>query len=743
MSAVSLTLLTLVIGSSVFRMTPVFAEESTRNAGDTALQAEEGGAADGQAEEPDRAAGVLEEVVVYAQKRDQTLQDVPVAVTAFTTEQLEQKQILGIEDLANNIPNLVLGQLGGTGQITIRGVGYGMITGVGQNSVATYKDGVYISAPQASIMLQSDMARVEVLRGPQGTLWGRNATGGLIHIISPTPSYQFEAGFSLLAGNFERNKQTAFVTGPLGDNLTGRVSLSNDDRGGYYDNLYTGGTEGEVHSKSANLAFDYSATDKLSFDFRSFTTHEDFGGPAWQVLLGEGETPFILLEPGSYELKHPYKLLSDFGFDADRELSGGSVKVSYTINDELELVSISGYTDFKLHFLTDTDGSSSSILTTDRGSATETILQEFNLIGSTDKTDWVLGLFYLTEEVKSSVSGNATFSPTISLYIDSHALEETDSFSLFGDITYAISDVFRVFGGLRYIRDKKDYQFTQITEPRLAIELVPICEEPVKQDLDDQEMTGRVGAQYDLFDNSMVYGSYSSGYKAGGFSGFDCNSNFKPEKLNALEVGIKSTLLEQRVKTAIAAYVYDYQDLQLEETNGIAVLTRNGDADILGLEIEVSALLTDSIEMNASLSLNDAEYGDLLYQDDLDPDPNRRQNQKGNEVMRTPDWAANIGLSHTLPLSRGGKLISAVNVTLSDSYQNRIFEAKMDETEAYELYDLFLTYLSSDNSVKISAYAKNIDDHAVLSGTVNGNGIRLGGYNIGRTYGVEFAYHYR
>lgn len=751
---------------------------------------------------------VLESIVVYAQKRDQVLQDVPVSMNAITEQDIIQQQITEIEDITKTIPNFTYGQGFGTAQLSIRGIGYGLVTGTGQNSVATYKDGVFISAPQAAAMIQSDIARVEVLRGPQGTLWGRNATGGLVHIITPTPTYQLSYGASALVGSFDRNKQTAYVSGPLTDNLNARISVANDDRGGYFDNYNASGEKigevGDMHSKSGNLAADWSPNEKLIVELRSFYAEEFFGGPFYKPLIGDDEVPFPSLgglPPSVYQTDDTYDIKLDHDPDSDRRLRGVAVTVRATLTDDLELVSITGATKFDMKYDFDADGTALDLITAFRTQETDTFTQEFNLIGSTDKADWVLGYFHLSEEVDSAQTNRITAGapilagsiipaggilPPDALYPGSPAslafpqndimtpflysafrsVEDKKSNSFFGDLTYSITDSFRVFGGLRLIYEQKDYRIRLTEEipeltadyanmvanlpPVVAASVPPFaltntaCPQYQYQDLDEEKVTGRLGAQVDVFGNSMLYGSYSTGYKAGGFSASSCNDNYKSEKLDAIEVGLKSTMFDERLKTAVAIFAYDYKDLQLEEVVGTSIVPTNADANIYGLEIEANALLTDSLELNVSAAFNDSEYEDLYLQDRLRLDQGFtvKDNQKGNQLLRTPDWAANVMLKHTLEFSNGARLTSRFNAALTDSMQHRVYESKWDETEAHELYDLSFSYLSPGQTVTVTAFGKNLSDEEVVSNVQDALFTRGVTYAVGRTYGIELRYDY-
>ena len=727
-------------------------------------------------------------IIVQAQRREENAQDVPIAITAISQDVIEDQQIQTLEDISRITPSLNFGAFANTAQLNIRGVGFGSISGVGENAVAFHRDGVYISAPGALLLAQTDIGGVEVLRGPQGTLYGRNATGGVINISSIAPTDEFGVGGSLLYGNYDRFKQSAYVTGPLGPKARARIAFTHDERDGYVRNITTGSDLEGYETYSVNAALDLDITDRFVAEVRGFYGHEDNSAYTINPVISEGPLLPLFLATGQATLD-PYNIAADFDSFGEREAYGGSLRLVYDLTDDIVFQSITGYTNFTSDANAEADGTAVPIVNNFRTFDVETFSQEFDLIGSTGIAEWVLGLFYYDDSTSiNNVGDYLSFGENNFGITESRWISDTEnrSYSVFGDLTLQMSDAFRIYGGLRYIRDELDSVETQTQDldngvlafsawataiagdptadpalfgldPTTAFavlgdqSLLPLlftktytkvafCQNAPNK-LRESRFTGRLGAQFDAADNVMTYAQYSHGYKSGGFGFNTCGVTFRPEQVDAFEVGLKSQLFERRLTLNFAAYYYDYTDLQYEEIISPNVFPRNADARIMGLEVEALARLTDDTTFDLGVSLIDSEYRDLFAIDANSPQLGT-QNLDGNQLLRAPRYRLSAGLEHTFDLGRVGRLALRGEVQAVGKYPLRVFNAVGDIQQSYELYNAYLTYTPNIEGVTIRAFLKNASDEAVLVALVENATFRTGSYGVPRTFGVELSFDF-
>ena len=680
----------------------------------------------------------LEEIIVTAQKREQSVQDVPIAIATLSATQLQLRQVQSLEDVAANIASLNYGKVANSGQMSIRGVGFGLFTATGENAVAFHRDGVYISAPAALPMVQNDIGFVEVLRGPQGTLWGRNATGGVVNVRSVSPSDDFEFGLSALAGNYSRERFFGHIGGPITNTLKGRISATTDDRDGYIENNTLGGSEDNLDSHSINLALDWEIGDSANVAFRAFDAKEKSGTPVFDPI---DKADLIPLPPGTYD-NQPDGVTANKPYDMTQKIKGGSLNIDYEINDNLLIKAITGYSKFSLDYNNDGDGTSLDFFSNDRGSSVKTWSQEINLVGTYDTMEWTVGLYYLDEKVAldgDTLLGTELASTGISK--STHiANETTESYAVYGDVTYHLNDDLRLLAGARYMVEDKEHVHSNLLTLATGT-VIPVCSDN-KQDRNDDKVTGRLGVQFDWTDNVMGYALVSNGFKSGGFGNSGCDQHYEPEELDAFEVGVKSTLMDERLRLNGAIYVYDYQNHQYEEVIGQSVFTRNADANIWGAELEFSALLMEDLELDVAVSYINAEYNDAQATDSLQPELGV-QSLDGNPMVRSPEWSATAGLQYSFDLNDLGALVFRGDVVASDKYQLRQFDNALDSQDSYAQVNAYAKYTSASENWQLKMFVKNATDEYILGGHFDAGGYRVGSYGSPRTYGMEVTFNYR
>ncbi|MBT7952126.1 MAG: TonB-dependent receptor, partial [Gammaproteobacteria bacterium] len=409
------------------------------------------------------AAGVLEEVVVTAQKREQNLQDVGIAVTAFSGDQTDALGWESTEDVAAQTPGLTATSFNGDSSVSffvVRGLGQADFGDQHEAPTVVYVDGAYIANTGAAAVQLFDMERIETLKGPQGTLFGRNATGGLVHILNRKPTEEFEAYGDIEFAEYDSIRFEGAVSGPLGNSTQGRLSFLKHSADGFIENdIGPDLREQDDMSIRAQLQTDFS--DRLSGHISfTYSTVDDINGGTYTPTFFGGDTADY---NGFVPNSDPHKASVSPGGSLDKESYGVTGTLTYEINDDLTLTSITNYQDNKKFYFEDSDGSPFRQGEFFSDQDAQTFGQEIRLNGSTDRTNWVAGAYYL------DLSGDylsAFFFPDFVAFANITALpgsnfkQDTKSWALFGQVDYELTDALSVTAGVRYTEDKKDFDIT-------------------------------------------------------------------------------------------------------------------------------------------------------------------------------------------------------------------------------------------------------------------------------------------
>jgi iron complex outermembrane receptor protein len=714
----------------------------------------------------------IEEIIVTAQKREQNLQDIPIAVSAISQDAIEERQIVGLADLATQISGFKFAEIAGGGQASIRGVGFSLVTGIGEGSVAMHSDGLFLSRPGATTMLQDDLAGIEVLRGPQGTLYGRNATAGVVNLITPAPPEEFEWGLGAQAGNFSARKYSAhigsgFFDGAFRLRLSGGIGERDDH---LINETFPGRDQGGQEDTSLRLAADWQAADSLKFKLRGFSANEDFNGIVFGAYKPPANSP--LTPPGTYS-DDPYRIRTNDAGLSNKKLDGGSLKAVLELSDQLSLTSLTGYVEYA--FTTrgaDNDGTSNDLFTAFRLDTSKTFTQELSLGWQSDRWQWLLGAFYLSEQfdldnhVFVSGSGLATLglgtvlpgldpaqldllAQTIgldanALDIKNYSRESSRSAAVFADTTYTLTDTLRIFGGLRYLKDKKTQFLTSAIVSADAPALgVTNCED-LRSELEVSNTTGRIGLQYDVFDDAMVYAQYSSGFKSGGFSIASCGNGFKPEELNSNEIGFKSTWLDGRLRANGDVFFYDYANLQVEQVVLPSVVVNNADARVKGGELELSALPFGDLQLDLNATVLDARYTKFFNSDNTEGvQGGPERDLSGNYLNRSPKFSGGLSAQYPLEFDSFGRLTLRGEATYNTRTWLREFNNDTDFQKPYALYNLYINWQNPAQSWAIRGFVKNITDEPVLGAFIGVAGYKAATFQLPRTVGVAVSYEFR
>ena len=702
-------------------------------------------------------ASVLEEIVVTGLKRDASILTTPASISALGAEELSAKGISDISEIQYLVPSLQYGEFLGRRQVAIRGIG----EFVDAPGVMVSIDGVVQAIASSSQLAQLDLVRVEVLRGPQGTLYGRNATGGTINFISARPTDELSGHIKASYAEYEHATLEGVISGPIGDKAGFRLAANFLDAGeGWIKNLMPGETDLMMGEKS-NLRLTLTADLKDTVDATFMYGRSEMNGP-WDhhsMIVGHydlgtasGLPPIdTSTTPPSDVLftEEPWKIYSKGPVDSDREYDVASLELNWAIG-EMNLKSITAkQTWFDQNHIS-ADGTSVGLFQRTSTAEHDTFTQEINLSGVNGNLDWIVGLYYMDDDREASFFFDfpiAAFGfPFANQFDFQQPFFDTTSKSAFVDATWTVSERVRIGAGIRTTDEEKReaHNFAvRLKFPGMGpVEVVRFCGPGVfAQEWNESENTIRASVEYDLNDTSMVYTTYSEGFKVGGVNGSECAPPWRPETVDAFEMGLKASLLDGASDLTVALFHYDYSDFQVAQVIGIqGSITNAGDAEIDGLEIEMSSILNENWSINGGLTLLDSAYGPFLNTDTLRAELGVLENE-GNPLNYAPDTSLNIGITYETPLETGGYLTMSLDASYRSRVYYREFDQKGDSTDPYTIFNFNVNWNSSDDLYAGRLFVRNLTDKDYVANIQGSNTTygRQGTWNMPRQIGVEFT----
>ncbi len=745
---------------------------------------------------------VLEEVIITAQKREQNLQDVPISVTAFTGAQMEALGVTNSFDIAAFTPGVhISGNLAGQNtQFSIRGVTQNDFNDIIEAPNAVYLDEGYIAIAQAQSFAVFDIDRVEILKGPQSTLFGRNATGGLVHYVSNKPDFEEAGGYlDLTAGMYDvdndANRYTveAAVTGPLGDNVAGRLAIRYNKQDAYLKNLYPEGApanppgntppgadggkdlgDDDTIAGRFTLAFrpsdtvdvivsaNYADSDVATGPYQSKSTIGIYeGGELVNVIdTPPDETRFSIAGDGDgggnpFDGSAPIPGLGlglagratpggdffgyldpdgdDFTFSGDSafdnhgftESAGINGRVEWDLGDNMHFTSVSDYKTYEKLLFIDVDAAPVNQLTNYAGVDATSFTQEFRLDGQTERMHWVAGVFYLNIDNESdnglkAPENSIIASGGIPIDIGVVAELETDSYSVFGQVDFEISETLSFTAGGRIIQEEKEFNlgigiFQSISNDTINrggfLESQPIIR--YDDDSSDTLWAGKLQLDWRPSDELLLYAGINRGVKAGSFnapllgsyfgSGGDAALPYDEEILTAYEGGFKATLGSGNTRLNGSVFYYDYKDYQaflFVDVGGVVV---NADAETYGAELELQTSPRDGLDLLFNIAYIDSEVQDIPLRNGSPLPPRDVQPTYAPELQ----WTAMARYAWEL---LGGQMAVQGDVSYSDSFFYNLRNFDADEFDDYTMVNAMLSWESSDQRWTTTLAARNITD---------------------------------
>lgn len=750
-----------------------------------------GSAAQGQSSAPaDTSAQSqgLQEIVVTAQRREESLQHAAIAVTAVSGDKLAQAGAVKVEDLTQLVPSLQVAAAAGPYPLFyMRGVGNFNGNALSDSALALNLDGVYLARPSSAAGMFYDISRLEVLKGPQGTLYGRNATGGAINVITNKPTDDLSGEFTADFGNYRAKNFDGYINVPFSSVVKARLSVQSTEHAGYMSD----GTDDD-YGRAARLQVLITPSDELSIDTSADFYHQGGKGVGATLVQPGGfvdgnprlgntspainaiySQTFYFLAGNTFGPLLTKTLLinpADTNVQQDNNYWGVSTNVDWK-TDAGTLTIIPAYRHGSLDFTSAAAGFLIQQQETDKQGSIEARFAS----NANQPLTYLGGIYYLNEKIDV---GNATYDQEYNASAQQFD-PSTESYAAFGRIGYAITESFRLNAGARFTDDHKSFDGTlnaastvcpgafipppfgpqfcfggvgQVTQPSL----------PIDEHASDswRQTTWRAGAEYDLSSASLLYAAVETGFKAGGFFFSHDDPTYQPEKITAYSIGSKNRFLDNRLQLNGELFYWIYKNQQVshisvDSTGTVIFETDNvGKAKMKGFELEAEYLLMANTLITSDVDYLDAVYGSYSYlYPNLGATPvtscpyaltttgaDYTVNCGGRTPPQSPRWSANFGLQQTIPLGYGS-VVGTINTHFQTETLTGLEFSTLEEQPSYWLSNATLGYRAPQDRWSITGYVNNLANKTVIAGTfahpLAGAELTAATLRPPRTYGVR------
>lgn len=657
----------------------------------------------------------LESITVTAEKRETPVQEIPASISVVSDMQISDANLSSTLDLARVIPNLYITNTGNgamTNFIALRGI-TGSMTGT--PAVGFYVDDVYYPAIDMALF---DVERVEVLKGPQGTLYGRNSEAGVIHVVTKRVADTPEATLGLDVSSFSSYAAQASVNAPLSKKLGVRAAVKYAETDGYFENSASGSHEaGREENLDSRIALSLKATDALSFELT--TDYQSYQSPQYANFAALSSTGNLRKN-----------ITVDEEGKLDKEAMGTALKADWNLGG-VKLVSITSYRDDAYLAKNDMDFTPVDLMTLSLDKKLKTLSQEFRLLSNSDndRVQWIGGLFLLNEDDDRRYEagmnfGNMGMPGAGKEIIANLSTRDTTSVALFGESTFGLTDTVALTLGLRYDREEKDFSFKQIPGGPVSTNMKPAAE-GTRDDAFDAWLP-KASLQFRPSEQCMPYITVSRGFRSGGFNDKEnLGSSFAPEFTWNYEVGVKTKWLDNRLQANASLFYIDWSDMQVEVLidGGSSVFTDNaGEARSKGAELELLARPVHGLTLTAGASWVDATYEDYSKGTEV---------FDGNHIIDSPQYTANVGGTYRFS---NGFMANARYVRFGKIYFD---PANTRSQEDYGVVDAKVGYES--DRLDIYLYGRNLLDEDYLTRAFARSGNWYGRAAAPRTVGVNLT----
>jgi iron complex outermembrane receptor protein len=708
----------------------------------------------------------LEEVIVTAQRREQSLQETPISVTAFTQEAMQERLITGMADLAHFTPNLEInnGRADGGGSnaaVFIRGVGQFDFIFPTDPGVGVYLDGVYMGRTLGGMMDLADLQRIEVLRGPQGTLYGKNTIAGAVNMVTARPTGELGGTVKLTGGEFGRMDGELTLNLPaIGESLKGKLALVTRKRDGIGKSLWTGRDFDDVDRQAARTVWDWNASEAVDVSFAADVSRWRQHGSMSSVvsfypstsgfreLFNAVAAPYLAaqlgLPPGSvlderFVTGDPTRTWAGGPIRDNGDVWGVAATVDWKLSGSNHLKSVTSWREMRLSFGSDLDNSPFSFAETDEHQDQNQLAQELQLSGLAfgDRLDWLMGVYYFQERghdrnfvsfghgildaLEAMPGAFVCLGPggtdpcaggagnPLNFILETDLVPRTSinthSYSGYAHGIYKFTDRLSLSAGARYTYEDKKW-FIVESRPVSGAYVVP------PSNLHDtwSAFSPKIGLEYKLTGDAMIYGQVSQGFKSGGWNPrmFDASylKGYDPEYLTSYEVGFKSEWLDRRLTLNGAAFLYDYRDMQLSSfhsggglTNVVLTVENAGREEIKGVELELAARPVEGLDIQIGAGYQTNRYKELAAGVPW---------SKDNVLPDAPKWTLNAGVQYRIALGGAGHLVPR----LDGSYKSKTYKDPQNSPDIVQdglfLLNAQLGFQSSDERWQVTGFVTNL-----------------------------------
>ncbi|GIX29760.1 MAG: TonB-dependent receptor [Porticoccaceae bacterium] len=713
---------------------------------------------------------MIEEVTVTSQKRavGLSVQDVPSAISAFGEFQIKGSFSVDLVDIGRMVPNANLANVGTYNSYPnffIRGIGVNGSTRSMDPAVGIIVDGMYLGYPAGSLLTTFDREAVEVLRGPQGTLLGRNVTGGAVLVRTKRPSGEYGFTAEATLGNYHQAEYAASVEGPIGEKMAVKLAGVSAYRDGFYKDNNGGRVDPSINPSGmpdsptldksetdywlVRPVISFRPTEALDLTLIAEYLKDEGGSAASQNVVNPFAPKLAQTLFGYFPPDDKYKINHDLSINNDIEIWSAVLEGNWDLGHGV-LTSVTGRRDVQYDSSTDFDGTPFPIFHFPFNEEDQDqFSQELRYASKfSDRYDFVLGLYYFEQEY--TVGERRTV-----LGRDSAAKSEIshENYAIFGEANYLLTERARVTFGARYTVEEKSISYSP---PGTCSLDFADCAVVIRKDDDWDNVSPKLALSYDFTDRLMVYGSWTRGFRSGGYNARATREETlgpaDEETVTSYEVGLKSSFLDGRGRFNAALFLMEYEDIQQFVNNpssqfGAELLYINAaDARIPGFEAEFQFAFDNGLTLDANLGYVDPEFrnfGDFDVDGDGQATAQDKKIAEGLDFVKVPKWTFFVAASHELSLAEKGRLVSRLAYSWRDSFYTDFRNDPFLRQDSYGLLDGSITYLAPDGKVEVSVFGKNLTDEEFFDYAANVatlDSARWGGFP--RLYGVKFTYRY-
>ncbi|GAB2989389.1 TonB-dependent receptor [Psychrosphaera aestuarii] len=718
----------------------------------------------------------LERITVTSNKKVQSIQQIPTSIQAYSGEHLTKNNISNLLDMSESLPNVHITESSSSKRIVVRGIGSGTNSGFEQ-SVAMYKDGIYLGRGHQAKFPFLDMQRIELVKGPQAIMFGKNATAGALSMITNSPTDEFEGEVSATIGSNKQREFSAVLNLPVTDDFALRLAAFNNSEDGYIYNQARDQDEVDTSSSGFRLSALWQPSASSEFNFNIEQGQFDSNGSRYQYIIDEESRGLQIAADPTNPANVGYRTLllaDDSGLDytssisgafhpggldegSDTDLLNSSLQYVYSGND-YEFTSVTTYSEYDWDSVFDADYSEVSLIKQTYIENYEQFTQEFRVSGAlAENLDYVTGVYFLHSEIEHPndvLLGASVLIPDlpgVSIGTTAQFEQEQTSYSAFAALNWTLSDQWKLNLGLRYQSEDKEVTseqgvYTLFSEqtpapiqayansiaPVLATSLSGAGQHKFSAERSENHLLPSVSLEFHGFEDTLVFVSAGKGAKAGGFDGSGLNASmgsapdpdsgfeFEDEEATNLEFGFKSELIDQVLELNATAFYTNYENLQVSEFNGKAFVVNNAaEAKVKGVELDARWYINDNFDLTSSFALLDFEYDKFtgasptVYQAELLG--MATQDLSGETGAFAPKYSGNVNLNYHLDMAGGYLLDTTLSVQFTDDFYLEQDLDPIAHQDAYQKLNLRIELTSPEGDFSIALLGKNLTDKTTFS----------------------------